>query len=84
MAKNKLRGEKTGPFPNPSTSMLNINLSNEGQGIQTVRGVNLLGEEIVKERYPFQTSISINSSNWSSGHYIVIINAYWIEKMVVE
>lgn len=78
------RKEDVKIFPNPTTSMLNISLPNEGKGIQSVRIINLLGEVILQEQYDHVMSVSIDSKNWSPGLYVVVVNGRWVEQVVVE
>ncbi len=71
-------------FPNPATDVVNITVSND---ISTVQVMNYLGMVVYSENITQEKTITLNTSNYSAGNYLVrfVTNSgkTLIKKMVI-
>jgi hypothetical protein len=76
-------------FPNPADQAVNINLQSNTEKLSEITITNSLGEVIYVNRLnPGQNNLSIETNQWSSGIYFIMINVEGegkvVDKLIVQ
>jgi hypothetical protein len=60
-------------YPNPSSDIFNIDLTNNNEEFDNIEIFNLLGELVFKQKLDIKSINGINLSNIQSGYYLARI-----------
>ena len=68
--------------PNPTTDNFQVSFKEEGKSIEHLQVFDLLGRQVFARDYAGYSSIEVQTTGWSPGLYIVIVNDRWVGKIV--